>query len=54
MGSDSLTIVTLRMHMDALKTAVNSLKDKKELIGGWEEQLKQMIHENNDRQFFLS
>lgn len=49
--SDSLTIVTLKMHITALKKAVNSLEDDTELIGGWENQLKNMIVESNDQLF---
>jgi hypothetical protein len=41
--SDSLTIVTLKMHINALKNAVNDLKNDTKLIGGWEERLSEML-----------
>lgn len=40
------------MHITALKNAMNSLKDETELIGGWEERLKDIVSEPDD-QFFL-
>lgn len=50
--SDSLTIVTLRMHINALKKAVNSLKET-DLTGSWEERLKEMVDLNEHEEFFL-
>lgn len=41
------------MHTDALKTAVNSFKNNNELIGGWEEQLKQKIHVTDEDKILL-
>lgn len=51
--SESLTIVNLAKYIDLLTSALNGLRDNN-LVGGWAEQLKQnIINDENDGGTFL-